>query len=89
MFMCLNADVERQFEFVQGSWLVNPRFHGLADEIDPLLGHGLHARGLTVPTRAGPLFLPGLSDFVRPHGGGYFFLPGRTAFRFLAFGGRW
>jgi deferrochelatase/peroxidase EfeB len=87
LFMCLNADVERQFEFVQGSWLMNPRFHGLANEVDPLLAHG-GSTSLTVPTDDRPLHLRGLSDFVRVRGGGYFFLPGRTAFGFLA-RGRW
>lgn len=89
LFMCLNADVERQFEFVQTSWLMNPRFHGLADEIDPLLGHGAHATGLTVPTGDRPLAFDRLTDFVQARGGGYFFLPGRTAFRLLARDGRW
>ena len=36
--MCLNSDIERQFEFVQQNWLNNPCFGGLYDERDPLLG---------------------------------------------------
>ena len=39
-FMCLNADIERQFEFVQQTWLRSPSFHGLTGERDPLLGAG-------------------------------------------------
>lgn len=89
LFMCLNANIERQFEFVQTSWLLNPSFHGLANEPDPMLGHGPNATLFTVPTNNGPLLLRGLSEFVRPRGGGYFFLPGRTAFDFLVRGGWW
>ena len=35
-FMCLNGDLERQFEFVQQTWLKSPSFHGLSCEKDPL-----------------------------------------------------
>jgi deferrochelatase/peroxidase EfeB len=38
LFMCLNGDIERQFEFVQQTWLKSPSFHGLSCEKDPLLG---------------------------------------------------
>jgi deferrochelatase/peroxidase EfeB len=87
LFMCLNADIERQFEFVQKTWLLNPNMHGLEGEIDPLLGSG--PRKLTVPTQTGPVELEIKRDFVRVIGGGYFFLPGRLVLRYLAsnFGG--
>lgn len=38
MFMCFNADIRRQFEFLQQSWLMNPKFPGLYEDPDPLLG---------------------------------------------------
>jgi hypothetical protein len=38
MFVCLNADIERQFEFVQQNWINNPAFGGLYAERDPLVG---------------------------------------------------
>jgi len=68
---------------VQGSWLLNPSFSGLERETDPMLGHEAGTRQLTVPTGEGPLRLRGLTEFVRMLGGGYFFLPGRSAYRFL------
>jgi len=34
LFMCLNADIDRQFEFVQQTWLASPSFHGLVGEQD-------------------------------------------------------
>lgn len=82
MFMCVNADIERQFEFVQKTWLLNPNIHGLQNETDPLLGRGTN-RHFTVPTPAGPVALP-LENFVRVVGGAYFFLPGRATLRYLA-----
>jgi len=36
MFLCLQANIERQFEFVQRNWLRNERFGGLAGERDPI-----------------------------------------------------
>ncbi len=85
LFMCLNADIERQFEFIQKTWILNPNIHGLENEVDPIMGHG--SRKLTIPTPTGPVVLRDLPDLVTMKGGGYFFLPGRAALRFLAKGG--
>lgn len=85
LFMCLNADIERQFEFVQQTWLTSPAFHGLANEVDPLMGDGGDGlNGFTVPTRDGPVRLSPLRQFVTMRGGGYFFLPGKRLVQFLA-----
>jgi deferrochelatase/peroxidase EfeB len=83
LFMCLNGDLERQFEFVQQTWLGSQTFHGLSDERDPLAGNGC-PNGFTVPTRDGPVRLAPLSRFVTPRGGGYFFLPGKALLQFLS-----
>lgn len=82
IFLCLNADFERQFEFIQKTWLLNPNLHGLEGEVDPIIGHG--ARIFTLPTPSGPIRLHGFPDVVTVRGGGYFFLPGRTVLRYLA-----
>ena len=37
-FICLCADIERQFEFVQQTWINNPVFGQLVGEVDPLVG---------------------------------------------------
>src|SRR6185437_2448229 len=84
MFMCLNADIERQFEFVQQTWVLGPSFHGLENEVDPIVGCSATKAVFNIPTPNGPLRLKGLKDFVKVRGGGYFFLPGRKAVRFLA-----
>ena len=36
LFTCLCADLDRQFEFVQQSWIGSPSFHGLKNEADPI-----------------------------------------------------
>jgi deferrochelatase/peroxidase EfeB len=84
MFMCVNADIERQFEFVQRSWLIEPSFHGLENETDALLGRADAPRDFTIPIENAPLRLRGLRDFVGVRGGGYFFMPSRAAFSVLA-----
>ena len=86
LFMAICADLERQFEFVQRSWLNATSFHGLVDEHDPLLGGPIddtRCPGFTIPTEAGPLRVTGLEAYVTLRGGGYFFLPSRSALAFL------
>ena len=85
LFMCLNGDIERQFEFVQQTWLRNPSFHGLSCEKDSLLGDAeVGACSYTIPTRDGPVRLSPMPRFVRTRGGGYFFLPGKRLIEYLS-----
>ncbi|WP_027580922.1 hypothetical protein [Bradyrhizobium sp. Ai1a-2] len=84
VFMCLNADIERQFEFIQQSWVLGPSFHGLQNEIDPLVGNRQGSEIFSIPTPDGPMWIKDIQDFVRVRGGGYFFLPGKRTLRFLA-----
>ena len=90
-FLCLNANITRQFEFVQNAWLARTKFDGLAEESDPLLGNrepipGCPATdGFSLP-RQGSVRqrLAKLPPFVMVRGGAYFFLPGIRALRYLA-----
>jgi len=85
MFMCLNADIERQFEFIQQTWMGSVKFHGLDKETDPIAVIGIEgSNGFTVPVRTGPVALEPLPEFVTMRGGGYFFVPGRQLLRYLA-----
>lgn len=85
LFICLNADVERQFEFNQNTWLNNPFFAGLYGEVDPLVGTQPPGGGrFTVQTDPVRRVVRGVPDFVTVKGGGYFFLPGIRALRCLA-----
>jgi len=82
VFLALGASIERQFEFVQHSWALNPNFGGLADETDPLVS----ATKTTLTLQAPPFArrLSGVAGQAWTEGGGYFFLPSRSALRFLA-----
>ena len=91
LFASLCTDIERQFEFVQQFWANAPAFHGLENEPDPFVGADPldpsdgtpKDRVFTIPTPAGPLKLDGLKSFVQTMGGGYFFLPSRSALGWL------
>lgn len=88
MFMCLNADIERQFEFIQQTWMGSVKFHGLDAETDPIAVTGqAGTNGFTIPVRTGPVGLAPMPNFVTLRGGGYFFVPGRHLLRYLANGG--
>jgi Dyp-type peroxidase family len=84
LFMCLNADIERQFEFLQQTWIGSTSFSGLRDEADPLTTLNRTNGTYTIPTLDGPTQLTGMPSFVRVIGGGYFFLPGRQTLNFLS-----
>jgi deferrochelatase/peroxidase EfeB len=86
LFIGLCADIERQFEFIQQSWLNAPGFAGLTNEPDPIVSvkPADSSTRFTIPTSAGSLALEGGESFVTVHGGGYFFLPSRSALMFLA-----
>jgi Dyp-type peroxidase family len=83
LFMCLNSDIELQFEVVQQTWLMRTDFHGLRNEVDPIIGSKTGARVYTIPAFDGAVQLTGLANFVTVKGGAYFFMPSRAAMRFL------
>lgn len=90
-FICLGANLARQFEFVQSAWLASTRFDGLRNESDPLLGtrepaaDGSPTDEFSMPQPEGPdRRVCGLPQFVTVLGGAYFFLPGIRALRYLA-----
>src|SRR5205809_3737778 len=84
-FICLNSDIERQFEFVQQTWINNPVFGGLYSEVDPLIGN-LPKGDCLFTVQAEPLRerVHNLSRFVTVRGGSYFFLPSIRALKYLA-----
>jgi Dyp-type peroxidase family len=90
-FICLNANIGRQFEFVQNAWIMNPKFNGLTDESDALLGNrtliggGPGANSFSLSKqRSAPRRITGLPQFVTVRGGAYFFLPGIRAVRYFS-----
>jgi deferrochelatase/peroxidase EfeB len=85
LFMCLNGDIERQFEFIQQTWLKSPSFQDLSCEKDAVLGDGEKgACSFTIPSRQGPLMLKSMPAFVQTKGGGYFFIPGKRLIDYLS-----
>lgn len=95
-FLCFNANIERQFEFIQQQWCNNPKFAGLANDPDPLLGAarspaewGIDGVGFTLQSDAKlgvePRCEP-LQRFVKVIGSGYFFMPSIPAVRMLGAG---
>jgi len=88
-FICLNANIGRQFEFVQHTWANNPKFGGLYEETDPIVGvrrpsGRLTAGTFTIPADPVRQRLTALPQFVEVRGGAYFFMPGIRALRYLA-----
>jgi len=85
LFLCVNASIDRQFEFVQHSWCNNPKFGGLYDEQDPLLGNEpTDGRSFTLQDAPVRRKVRGMPSFVTVRGGAYFFLPGIQALHTLA-----
>jgi len=80
LFLCLNTDIARQFEFTQQTWMLNRGFQTLHGETDPLMGP------------RGPFTMPctpireraTVETFVHFAGGEYFFLPSLPALAYLA-----
>jgi deferrochelatase/peroxidase EfeB len=79
LFMALNTDIERQFEFIQQTWLMNESFATLLDETDPLVGP---KGAFTIPSL--PVRLRAdVRAYIQLAGGEYFFLPSIPALDFL------
>ena len=84
IFLAACADLERQFEFVQQTWIGDPSFHGLTGESDPVVDTDGLAQDLSLPDGRTVRRLKGIPDFVTVRGGGYFFMPSRSALHYLA-----
>ena len=82
LFVCLNARIDSQFEFLQSEWCKKGDFLGSFTEVrDPIVGGG----GTFVdPRQPSPL---SLKSYVTVRGGEYFFVPGIAALGRIASGG--
>ncbi|MEN8174392.1 MAG: peroxidase [Pseudomonadota bacterium] len=90
-FICLVANISRQFEFVQNTWSMSSKFNGMQQESDPLLGrrepliNGEPTDRFNHPDPTGPARSTcDLPQFVTVRGGGYFFMPGLRALKYIA-----
>jgi Dyp-type peroxidase family len=84
MFVCYQASILRQFEFIQSLWLNDGDSFDLGSDRDPL-ANGMPGKKMTIQGRR-PLFLASLRSFVSTCGGDYFFAPGIDAMRALGAG---
>jgi deferrochelatase/peroxidase EfeB len=80
LFICLNSDIARQFEFVQQTWLLNRNFATLFDETDPLVGPKGNFTIREQPLRR----IVEVDTFIQSAGGEYFFLPSIPALNYLS-----
>jgi Dyp-type peroxidase family len=85
-FVCLNTDIARQFEFVQHTWINNPKFEGMYNDVDAIAGdHDKKNAGyFTIPAEPVRRRVHDVPRFVHTRGGAYFFMPGIDALRYLA-----
>ncbi|CCO47610.1 putative Peroxidase [Vibrio nigripulchritudo SOn1] len=96
IFMALNADIERQFEFVQQQWMNYGNDFKLSNEKDPIIGNMSDKPGVSADgtmsiqgdknTGKKPFFCSHIPRFVETRGGDYFFIPSLTALRMIADG---
>ena len=90
IFMALNANISRQFEFVQQQWIAYGNDAHLGNEKDLLMGS--HSEGDKYVVQGDtsrdnpPFFCTSLPNFVELRGGEYFFLPSITALGMIAMG---
>jgi deferrochelatase/peroxidase EfeB len=89
-FAAINANIQRQFEFVQNAWVMRTKFDGLTEESDPLLGNREAVPGCPVtntfslPQENGVRRrIMDIPQFIIVRGGAYFFLPSIRALRYL------
>ena len=96
IIMILNADLSRQFEFVQQQWVNFGNDFRLANDKDPILGN----QGINDKCRAGgrmviegdkrtstpPYFCGNMPTLVETRGGDYFFVPSMTCLRMIGLG---
>lgn len=92
-FMALNANLRRQFEFIQQTWINSCKFAGLSAERDPLVGKAALdfddqpvPRIFTAQARRVRERYEGLPKVVQVRGGEYFFMPGMRALNYLCDG---
>ncbi len=89
LFACFNADISRQFEFIQYTWANYPKFKQLVNDPDPFIGvketpvEGTQ-QVFTIPSHSVNKYVTGMQRFVHVKGGAYFFFPSLTTIKYLA-----
>jgi Dyp-type peroxidase family len=84
-FLCFNANIRRQFEFVQQTWVNNPKFPHQYDGPDPIVAQPGGGE-FELPGEPARRRVAALESFVTMRGGAYFFMPGLRGLAWLARG---
>jgi Dyp-type peroxidase family len=89
LFGCFNADINRQFEFIQYTWANYPKFKQLYADPDPFIGVRENPEPgveqiFTIPQETTNKYITGLKSFVTVKGGAYFFFPSVTVVEYLS-----
>jgi Dyp-type peroxidase family len=89
LFGCFNADISRQFEFIQYTWANYPKFKQLYADPDPFIGVRENPdpeteQNFTIPQITANKYITGLKSFVTVKGGAYFFFPSVTVVEYLS-----
>jgi Dyp-type peroxidase family len=83
IFICFNADFERQFELIQAHWCNDGNAFGLGDDKDYLLGDNEGRCRFTIQGKP-PYFAKAQPNIVLTRGCEYLLMPGINALRYLA-----
>ena len=88
LFGCFNANISKQFEFIQYTWANSPKFKRLYDDPDPIIGVrecpvGGAKQNFTIPQKTVNKVITNLQSFVTVKGGAYFFFPSISTLKFL------
>lgn len=89
LFGCFNANISKQFEFIQYTWCNSPKFKRLYADPDPFIGvqedpGNKLEQNFTMPQQTKNRVITGMQRFVHVRGGAYFFFPSITSIKFLA-----
>lgn len=88
IFICLNVDIVRQFEFIQTQWINFGNDLNQGSDRDPIIGNHNDRGRMVFPGKDHQLTVcPNLPRFVDTRGGEYFFLPGIRAYHSIISGG--
>ncbi len=88
LFGCFNANIAKQFEFIQYTWANSPKFKKLYADPDPIIGvredpEKKLEQNFTIPQETANKVITDLQSFVTVKGGAYFFFPSVSVIKFL------
>lgn len=89
LFICFNADISRQFEFLQYTWANLPKNKELYNDPDPIIGvrempYPAEEQNFTVQDVPVSKTIRDLPRVITVKGGAYFFFPSINVLRYLS-----